>query len=204
MFKKRFCFLAVGGIQHHEGRLVAPAVRQGVKILVIEGEEHRVDRRAEIGGQHRFEFILLGGAVEQAAVHAIRCGGDPHRAFVIRDPAGDIAGVLRHQRGNARLHIDLVDIEDLRNALIVLYQDVLRVVPQVIHDGGLDLLDGREVLDIATLHVHGNHMEIFIAAEILGEEKMIIALPEIARDVTGGLAGQALGFGKVRRTAVRR
>jgi len=84
----------------------------------------------------------------------------------------------------------------------VLDEDVLGVIPQVVHDAGLDLGEGREVLQVAGGHVHGHHVEVLVAAEVLDVEDVAVALPEVAGDVAGRLRGDALGLGEVGSAAV--
>ncbi|AEK60531.1 hypothetical protein CFU_0697 [Collimonas fungivorans Ter331] len=191
VFIQQLLFLGGFGIEDHDRFLIAAEVGRDIQFLVVEGEEQRVDRILERGGQYGLERRAFGGAVQQAGVDAVGSGGGPDLAVVVGDPALDVAGILGHKLFGAALDVDAVDVEHFRIALVVADQDFILVVFQVVDDLGAHLGVGRKVFQALAVAAHRHHVEIFIAAEILGEQDVIVAFPEITADVARFLGGDA-------------
>ncbi len=69
------------------------------------------------------------------------------------------------------------------------------IVLQVIDNLGPHLRIRRQVFEAIAVAAHGYHVKIFIAAEILGKQEVVVAFPEITADVAFFLRGDALRSG---------
>ena len=72
-------------------------------------------------------------------------------------------------------------------ALVVADEHVVGVVLEVVLDVGAHLIAGREVERCAGACVHGQHVEVFVAAEVLGKQRHVVALEYVAREIAFGL-----------------
>ena len=182
--------------------LVAAAVADGVELPVVGREGGDIDLGLVVGGDDGLELAALVGAVEHDAVQALGAHGHAHPAGVVGGPADDVARVLRHQRLAAVAQVDAVDVKDFGIAPVVADQDVMRVVGQLVQDLGPHLVARCQVGDLARLHVDGDHVVVFVAAKVLGEQDALAALPVVDADVARGLCRQPARFAH-RRAAVQ-
>ena len=198
-----FLDIGPGRVDDNQRQLVAASVGLGVELLVVEGEEGRMDAGAVVGGDQRPKFGGLVVAVKQGGVQAVAGDGGAQLAGMVGLPADDVAGIARHQLGGAAAHVDAVHVEDLRIALVVRDQHVVRIVLQVVDDAGAHVVVGRQVGDLAGPGVHRQDVEVLVAAEVLLVEHHVGAFPEEIADVARGFAGELARFAH-ERAAVKR
>ena len=53
---------------------------------------------------------------------------------MIGKPGADVTGIPDYKPGFTRVHVDPIDVKDPRISLVVLYQHVIGVALQIVHD----------------------------------------------------------------------
>ena len=192
MFEDDLLFLPCGGIEAHDGCLVAADIGRRIKILVVIGEEERIGAFAEVGANHLFEWLIRRGAGEQLGIDAVRLHRGPHLTVVVRDPGGDTAGVFRDQFHLPVAGVETENIEDTRIAFVHTDQEMVLIITQVVDHADPHPRKGREVTAVAAVSVDRVEVEILIPAVVLQVNDLVLRGPKVAGDVALGRTGQTL------------
>ena len=192
MFEDDLLLLPRGGIEAHDGRLVAADIGRGIEILVVVGEEERIGAFAEVGANHLLEWLVRRGAGEQLGIDAVGLHRGPHLTVVVRDPGGDTAGILRDQFHLPVAGVEPEDIKDTRVAFVHADQEMVLIITQVIDHADPHPGKGREVAAVAAVGVDRVEMEILVSAVVLQVDDLVLRRPKVAGNVTLGRIGQAL------------
>ncbi len=186
-----FLRIGPGGVDHDQRLLVAPAVADRIELAVVGRERRHLDLGLVVGGDDGLELARFVRAVQHDRVQPFAAVGQAHLPGMVGAPADDVAGVACHQGFLARAQVDAVDVEDLGIATVVADEDVVRVVGQVVHQVGADLVAGCQVGDLAGADIHRDDVEVLVAAEVLRVQDAVAALPVVDADVARGLGRQA-------------
>jgi hypothetical protein len=183
VLEDRFLFLRGFWIENNDRCFIAAQVRRCVDLLVVVGEEQRIQGFLEVGLDDLFELARFVSAVEQSRIDAIRGCDHAQLAVVVGNVAAVVARVFDQEFQLSGIHIDAIGIEEALVALVDRNEHVLGIVLEVIDHTHAHFIKGRQIFRILPVCIHGIEAKVLVTTGVLDENDPAVAGPGEPGDV---------------------